>query len=140
MDKAMKDALIERPAAVVVKELELEWEDDGCHCWRADTPFGPYMIRKWGHPRIDYGWWPAFDDGAEAEDVGSHEVAKAACQADYTRRILSAVNAVSEAQVLADERERLAKRAAKLPALVASDDPSRSFDVAQWLRAQEGRK
>ena len=62
--------------------------EDGSRIKSADCPFGRYRIADRG----EYGWgWSRPGYNPFNEIVGSEEQAEAAAQADYERRILSAI-------------------------------------------------
>jgi hypothetical protein len=75
-------ALLER---VRVKPLEWEPAREGFCKWRATTPFSVYEVAKYGKQ-----WAVYFNDDLIAEPEGE-EAAKAAAEADYRERILSAL-------------------------------------------------
>ncbi|WP_273771743.1 hypothetical protein [Brucella intermedia] len=80
---ALSAALPHLPGVGVKK---LEWQQDGAGNHRAETPFGNEFVQKWTDSRdgnISYE-----HEGAYFENV---EDAKAAAQADYAARILSAL-------------------------------------------------
>ncbi|NYD84401.1 hypothetical protein [Brucella intermedia] len=98
MRAALTAALPHLPQGVGVKKLE--WQQDGAGNHRAETPFGNEFVQKWTDIRdgnISYE-----HEGAYFETV---EAAKAAAQADYEARILSALEP-SAARKLALEEIR----------------------------------
>ncbi|WP_139975809.1 hypothetical protein [Ochrobactrum sp. CGA5] len=81
---ALKGALPFLPVQGAVKKLE--WDEDGC----AKTPFGMYTVAEnaedtWSFTFYDYPY------GIPEGEFGTLDEAKAAAQADYEARILSAL-------------------------------------------------
>jgi hypothetical protein len=86
-----------------VKVKALEWEEvtaarsdedptrEHTGDYEADTAFGPYCIEQY-FGSDSYGWQVTFDFSIIA-DKDDPEAAKAAAQADFNRRILSALAA-----------------------------------------------
>ena len=94
MDAILKDA---RPASpdvrVVVKPLE--WRKQSGACEIADTPWGAVAVQDESHALAPkrWGWWvvgSGEDDSPSGYGIDI-DAAKAAAQADYERRILSAI-------------------------------------------------
>lgn len=98
----LRAALAEK---MVVKVKPLEWiKHPTAEIWRCDTMIGTYKV-------FGLGPTPSWDfDGLDDKGIPltktsvstSADVAKAAAQADYERRILSAVEAVPASQIRAD--------------------------------------
>ena len=90
---------------IEVKELEWRKERIDMICARPHDLLR-YTVRRDCH-RIDR--FRAYANGGIiAEGTRTEADAKAACQADFSRRVLTCVT-VSEADIRADERERLAR-------------------------------
>ena len=90
-------ALASRPASsdvrVVVKPLE--WRKQSGACEIADTPWGAVAVQDESHALAPkrWGWWmvgSGEDDSPSGYGIDI-DAAKAAAQADYERRILSAI-------------------------------------------------
>lgn len=75
---------------VAVKPLEWKRPVGAMTLSRAETVLGPYRV--WTHAEADGQWFWELDNG-KSHDVASEAIAKAAAQADYTARILSALAA-----------------------------------------------
>ncbi|KAB2716626.1 hypothetical protein [Brucella intermedia] len=101
---ALTAALPHLPRVGVKK---LEWQQDGAGNHRAETPFGNEFIQKWTDTRdgnISYE-----HEGAYFETV---EAAKAATQADYEARILSALEPSTSHKLALEEGFRKGLEAA----------------------------
>lgn len=93
--RALSEGDAPAPEAVVVKALEWRGPFKKFNgCWTADSPFGTYSVVN------EDGWWCVLRDGPFGKDfewLGNDlskdtlETAKAAAQADYERRIRSAL-------------------------------------------------
>lgn len=108
-----------------VKVKPLEWSDEGNGEFIAQSVVGSY------HISLPASFWSALaPDGEILSGFHTHTEAQAAAQADYERRILSAL-ATPPASGLREENERLREALRKAPDI-----------VAQWagihrLRAEE---
>jgi hypothetical protein len=103
------DALQAAPSPVAVVK-PLGWGRSG-----AKTPFGNYIVTCEDHDS-DTVWFVMFG-GRVVSSLGAHSTeaeAKAAAQADYERRILSAITIRSEAEIRADERAKVIADAQKV--------------------------
>lgn len=70
-----------------VRVKPLEWREDSCGNWHGNSPIGDEFIQRWhspGNERIEF----EFDGVCHP----TPEAAKAAAQADYSARILSALS------------------------------------------------
>lgn len=86
-------------APVCVEVASLIWEERAGGCLVSETPFGTdYFVSRYG------SWWLVDVHQGEA---GTLEAAQAACQADFTRRILELVNARSVESVKAERDQEL---------------------------------
>jgi len=117
VEKALRAAAHTRAEAAGVKVKPLEWDGDR---HRAKTIVGNYSISK----SIIFDGWLWALDGVLTEVAPSEDEAKAAAQADYERRILSALAlpAVPEGVVRAEDWENACH------ALVWTSDPD-LFDL-----------
>lgn len=76
---------LKRGAGVVVSPLV--WREHSGPAWVAATPFGQYAIGK----LVAGGFTAQFSGGHSVGDFDTLEAAKAACQADFAKRITSTV-------------------------------------------------
>jgi hypothetical protein len=95
----MTDTTLAERLARCVKPLEWESLDDTGRFWRAPAPlFGNIRVEAYGDPyRIAYSV-PGFSDTFTEGEFDTPEAAKAAAQADYTSRILAALDMDALAQ------------------------------------------
>ncbi|NKE75363.1 hypothetical protein [Ochrobactrum sp. MC-1LL] len=101
MREALTAALPFLPVQVAVKKLEwgeLRYTEDYSFAQDAETSIGRYIA-------TDNGWFLQGQSGWKSED--DIEAAKAAAQADYERRILSAIEAAPPLSKLKAENARL---------------------------------
>ena len=115
---------------IEVKELEWEAEPTAAerpYVWTARPAFGyQYTVRE-VKGQFSYYFGPYFEGRTD-----TLEAARAACQADFSRRVLACVT-VSEADIRADERERLAKL---FEAGLVAEGNSIQGDIPAVIRSQ----
>lgn len=90
---AIMSAFKRAPGAVV---SPLVWREHSGPAWVAATPFGQYAIGK----LVAGGFTAQFSGGHSVGDFDTLEAAKAACQADFAKRITSAVETKNSADNL----------------------------------------
>jgi len=86
--------------AVTVKPLE--WEEQSIGYWFAKDPLGGKLDYYRAHPHRDGGGWRAYLRDFDTGIVADESTARAAAQADYERRILSAIQATPAPDTRAD--------------------------------------
>lgn len=95
----------QQPVAVTVKPLV--WREQSNTCQVADTPWGSVAVQDESHALCPHrwGWWMVGSDEDDSATGYGHniELAKAAAQADYEARILSALT-IHPADQLSDPR------------------------------------
>lgn len=124
---------------------QLEWEDLGADYWRAPAPFfGSFRIEPWGNQGFHVLWSvPGLCDRMIADLFTSVEAAKAAAQADYSARILAAIQ--PDPQPVASEpveRVRHKKRGTEYAVigrgLLQTDTPLTDYSEVVAYRGAEG--
>ena len=131
-----------QPVAVTVKPLV--WREQSNTCQVADTPWGSAAVQDESHALCPHrwGWWMVgSDEDDSATGYGNNiELAKAAAQADYEARILSALT-IQPADPLSDPRVVALVEAAKVfmhdvDDLIANSEGVSGLhmngDVADW--------
>jgi len=139
---AWRDARLKAiDARPVVKALE--WtKRDGRERWDCDHPLGEAWIKKY-LGREDYTLYAPGSYGS-GNDFQTLEAAKQVCQDHFAKLVTQCLEpaacVVSEEQVRADERERLAKLAGKDDVYSHGKYGDMGleweYNVADWLRAQ----
>lgn len=76
---------VERPAGVMVKPLELSWDQLAPDLWRAETPIGRYFKQRFKDAKNAGLWWWAGASHARKECVLSRADEQVA--ADFARRV-----------------------------------------------------
>jgi hypothetical protein len=120
--------LYDQIAQLAVRVKPLVWFEESDRCWSAHWGFATYSVylRDDGQYSMRMSWSLLMTDGY----YGSLEAAKAAAQADYAARILSAVEAVDVSAAVAAETERCAGVAESLMTPVFKDGWSPREDAA----------
>ena len=104
---AVAPPVVAAPQPVAVTVNPLVWREQSNTCQVADTPWGSAAVQDESHALCPHrwGWWMVGSDEDDSATGYGHniEIAKAAAQADYEARILSALT-IQPADPLSDPR------------------------------------